>query len=61
MLKARKKAKFDLNLRLDISQTTKARVSIFCVVLYFELSNILPLVNISGTITAMTSKFCVML
>ena len=61
MLKARKKAKFDLNLRLDISQTTKARVSTFCAVLYFELSNILPLVNISGTITAMTSKFCVML
>ena len=37
MLKVRKIAKFVLNLRLDILQTTKARASIFCVVFYLDL------------------------
>ena len=40
MLKVRKKTKFDLNLWFDISPTTTARASKFCVVLLIELSNI---------------------
>ena len=42
MFKVRKKAKFDLNSRVDISQTTKAKVSKFCAVLYLKLNNIFP-------------------
>ena len=40
--KLEKKAKFDLNSRVDISQTTKVKVSKFCVVFYLKLNNIFP-------------------
>ena len=40
MVKVKKKAKFNLNSRVDISETTKARASKFCVVLYLELSKL---------------------
>ena len=40
MVKIKKKAKFNLNSRVDISETTKARASKFCVVPYLELSKL---------------------
>ena len=40
VLKVRKETKFVLNSRVDISRTTKARASRFCVGVWLKLSNI---------------------